>query len=129
MSYAPTTTTTSTTTTTATTTTTTTTTTAPPPGGCTATARITSSWQGGFQADVTVTNTGAARSNGWTVTWTRGVDHTINSLWNGRLTQSGTSVSVDDVGWNGALAPGASGSFGFTASGTATLPELTCRVR
>ncbi|MEU4448203.1 cellulose binding domain-containing protein [Actinosynnema sp. NPDC050801] len=94
-----------------------------------ATARVTGSWQGGFQADVTVTNTGTARLNGWTVTWTRPGDQTINSLWNGRLTQTGTSVSVDDVGWNGTLAPAASGSFGYTASGSAGTPELTCRAR
>ncbi|WP_367138948.1 cellulose binding domain-containing protein [Saccharothrix sp. HUAS TT1] len=94
-----------------------------------ATARLTGSWQGGFQAEVTVANAGAARINGWTVTWTRAGDQVVNSLWNGRLTQSGTTVSVDDVGWNGGLAPGASGSFGYTASGSATLPELTCRTR
>ncbi|MFE9746515.1 cellulose binding domain-containing protein [Saccharothrix saharensis] len=94
-----------------------------------ATARVTSSWQGGFQVDVTVTNTGTARLNGWTVTWAKSGDQTINSLWNGRLTQTGTSVSVDDVGWNGTLAPGASGSFGYTASGAASTPELTCRAR
>ncbi|MEU4766813.1 cellulose binding domain-containing protein [Actinosynnema sp. NPDC023794] len=94
-----------------------------------ATAHLVGSWQGGFQAEVTVANPGAARLNGWTVTWTRPGGQTINSLWNGRLTQSGTSVSVDDVGWNGTLAPGASGSFGYTASGSAVTPELTCRAR
>ncbi|MEU4741745.1 cellulose binding domain-containing protein [Actinosynnema sp. NPDC023658] len=94
-----------------------------------ATARVTSSWQGGFQVEVTVTNTGTTRMNGWTVTWTRAGDQMINSVWNGRLTQSGTAVSVDDVGWNGGLAPGASGSFGYTASGSASTPDLTCRAR
>ncbi|QQQ78947.1 glycoside hydrolase family 3 C-terminal domain-containing protein [Saccharothrix sp. 6-C] len=133
LSYRPTTTSTtptSTSTTTSTTTTTTTTTTsAPPPGGCVATARVTSSWQGGFQAEVTVANPGTTRLNGWTVTWTRAGGQTVDSLWNGRLTQTGTAVSVDDVGWNGTLAPGASGSFGYTASGSAATPELTCRAR
>ncbi|MFD1148857.1 cellulose binding domain-containing protein [Saccharothrix hoggarensis] len=94
-----------------------------------ATTRIASSWQGGFQAEVTVTNRGTAPINGWTVTWTKASGQVINSLWNGRMTQTSTSVSVDDVGWNGALAPGASGSFGYTASGTASTPELTCRAR
>ncbi|XVS68189.1 cellulose binding domain-containing protein [Actinosynnema sp. CA-299493] len=94
-----------------------------------ATARVTGSWQGGFQAEVTVVNPGAARLNGWTVTWTRAGDQAITSLWNGRLTQTGTAVSVDDVGWNGTLAPGASGSFGYTASGSAATAELTCRAR
>ncbi|KOX23715.1 beta-glucosidase [Saccharothrix sp. NRRL B-16348] len=121
--------TTSSTTTTTPTSTSTTTTTAPPPGGCVATARLTGSWQGGFQVEVTVTNAGAARLNGWTVTWAKLGGQTINSLWNGKVTETGTSVSVDDVGWNGTLAPGTSGSFGYTATGSAATPELTCRAR
>ncbi|WP_231648278.1 cellulose binding domain-containing protein [Saccharothrix sp. NRRL B-16348] len=94
-----------------------------------ATARLTGSWQGGFQVEVTVTNAGAARLNGWTVTWAKLGGQTINSLWNGKVTETGTSVSVDDVGWNGTLAPGTSGSFGYTATGSAATPELTCRAR
>ncbi|MFC6088861.1 cellulose binding domain-containing protein [Saccharothrix lopnurensis] len=118
---------TTTTTTTTTATTTTTTTTAPPGAGCTATTRVASSWQGGFQAEVTVTNRATAPSTGWTVSWT--TDAAVTSLWNGRLAQSGRQVSVEDVGWNGALAPGASATFGYTANGSASTPESTCRTR
>ncbi len=112
-----------------TTTTSTTSTTAPPPAGCVATARLTGSWQGGFSAEVVVTNQGTTRMNGWTVTWTKPDGQTINSAWNGRLIQNGNSVSVEDVGWNGALAPGASGSFGYAASGREAIPQLTCLAR
>ncbi|WP_447008498.1 cellulose binding domain-containing protein [Saccharothrix isguenensis] len=94
-----------------------------------ATTRIASSWQGGFQAEVTVTNRGATGINGWTVSWAKPGGQTVTSLWNGRWTQTATSVSVDDVGWNGTLAAGASGSFGYVASGATSTPELTCRSR
>ncbi|WP_274383520.1 cellulose binding domain-containing protein [Saccharothrix deserti] len=94
-----------------------------------ATARLTGSWQGGFSAEVVVTNQGTTRMNGWTVTWTKPDGQTINSAWNGRLIQNGNSVSVEDVGWNGALAPGASGSFGYAASGREAIPQLTCLAR
>jgi beta-glucosidase len=76
---------------------------------------------------VTVTNRTAGRINGWTVGWSTAA--TVTSLWNGRLAQSGSQVSVDDAGWNGALAPGASATFGYTANGSASTPELTCRTR
>ncbi|MFD0201122.1 MULTISPECIES: cellulose binding domain-containing protein [Saccharothrix] len=94
-----------------------------------ATARIVSAWQGGFQVEVTVTNTGTTPISGWLITWTKPVDQTIHQLWNGRMTVSGTSVSVEGVGWNTTIPPGASVSFGYTASGPAVAPQLTCRPR
>jgi cellulase/cellobiase CelA1 len=77
---------------------------------------------------VTVKNTGSAATKGWKVAWTYGGDQKITSLWNGTLTQSGTSVSVTNAGYNGALQPNGTTSFGFTGTytGTNTTPTLTC---
>ncbi|MGW5352021.1 glycoside hydrolase family 3 N-terminal domain-containing protein [Streptomyces sp. NPDC004031] len=102
--------------------------TTPPAGsGCTATFTLTNSWSGGFQADVSVTNKGASALGGWSVKWTQS-GATISSLWNGTLSQSGSAVTVTNAPYNGAVAPGASVSFGFTANGTAPapLPVPTC---
>ena len=41
-------------------------------GGCTATYRTISSWSGGFQAEVTVSNPGSSSINGWTAKWALG---------------------------------------------------------
>jgi xyloglucan-specific exo-beta-1,4-glucanase len=88
----------------------------PPPGGCAATYRVTNSWAGGFQAEVTVRNTGTAALNGWTVGWTFGGGQTISQLWNGTHTQTGAAVSVRNARWNGGIAPGAQTTFGFLGS-------------
>ncbi|MCZ7436916.1 alpha-L-fucosidase [Micromonospora sp. WMMC241] len=89
------------------------------PGQATATYKITSSWSGGFQADVTVT-AGSTPINGWTVTWTFPDGQTIQQMWNGTYTQNGSSVSVRNVSYNGSLAAGASTTFGFLASWNGT---------
>ncbi|MBF8191886.1 cellulose binding domain-containing protein [Nonomuraea sp. K274] len=97
-------------------------------GGCAATYRNAGQWQGGFQGEVTVKNTGSAPMSGWTVRWTFADGQRISQVWNGTLSASGSAVSVRDVGWNGTLAPGASATFGFLASwnGTNSAPSLTC---
>ncbi|WP_329426185.1 glycoside hydrolase family 9 protein [Streptosporangium sp. NBC_01495] len=105
------------------------TTTTAPAGGCTATYTVGNSWQGAFQGNVTVTNAGTSAITGWTVTWRFPNGQTISQLWNGTHTQTGADVSVRNVAWNGALAPNASTSFGFTASqnGTNGVPApVTC---
>ncbi|WFE48304.1 cellulase family glycosylhydrolase [Verrucosispora sp. WMMD1129] len=94
--------------------------------GCAATYRVTSSWQGGYQAEVTVRNTGTAAISGWTVSWTAPAGTTISSLWNGRLTTSGTTVTVRNEPYNGQLAAGTSTTFGLTGSGSGTPSGLTC---
>ncbi|WP_127937245.1 glycoside hydrolase family 9 protein [Nonomuraea polychroma] len=97
----------------------------PPPGGCTAAFKVTSSWGGGYQAEVTVKNTSTSAINGWTVAWTS--QNQISQLWGGKHTQNGSSVSVKNEAWNGTLAPNATATFGFIAGGTASTPDpITC---
>ncbi|MEU1420651.1 glycoside hydrolase family 6 protein [Kitasatospora sp. NPDC005751] len=96
--------------------------------GCTAAYRVSSDWGSGFNADVTVTNTGTAAATHWKVTWTWGGTQQVSNLWNGVLAQSGPSVTVTNAPYNGALAAGASTAFGFGAgySGGNTAPTLSC---
>jgi beta-glucosidase len=104
----------------------TTTTTAPGSGGCAADYSVTSSWQGGFQAQVTITNRGSAPISAWTASWTWPSGQTITNLWNGTYTQSGAAVAVHNTSWNGTVAPGASVTFGLTGTGNASIPTVTC---
>ncbi len=96
-------------------------------GTCTATYSLVNSWQGGFQAQVTVTNGSSART-GWTVGWTFPGDQKINNIWNATDTQSGASVIAKNMSYNGSLGAGASTTFGFTATDTnnASPTSLTC---
>ena len=103
--------------------------TTPPAGtGCVAAYAVTGSWQGGFQAGVTVTNTGSSVLNGWTVRWTLPSGQSITELWNGSLATSGSAVSVTNLSYNGTLNPGAATTFGFTGSGSGASPPaaVTC---
>ncbi|MGN9838351.1 cellulose binding domain-containing protein [Nonomuraea sp. H19] len=97
-------------------------------GGCVATYKNAGQWQGGFQGEVTVKNTGTTTMSGWTVRWTFADGQQISQLWNGTLSANGAEVTVRNVGWNGSLAPGASATFGFLASwnGANTAPTPTC---
>jgi hypothetical protein len=91
---------------------------------CDVTYAIASQWQGGFGASVTITNTGSTAINGWTLTWSFANGQTITQLWNGSYTQSGSTVSVTNLSYNGTIAPGGSTNFGFngTWSGSNTNP-------
>jgi cellulase/cellobiase CelA1 len=90
---------------------------------------VVNSWSGGYQAQVTVTNTGSSALSGWNLAWTFPGDQNINDLWNGSYTQAGQHVSAASASYNGALAPGASTTIGFTAtdtSGTPSAQSITC---
>ncbi len=92
-----------------------------PSGGassCEITYAVSSQWGGGFGANVTVANKGTTAVNGWTVKWAFPSGQTVTSLWNGNVTQSGPQVTVTDAGYNKAIAPGNSASFGFNGSWT-----------
>ncbi|GLI02598.1 hypothetical protein Pa4123_78760 [Phytohabitans aurantiacus] len=99
--------------------------TTPAPGGAvSASYRTVNSWQGGYQAEVTVT-AGNSPINGWTVRWSLASGQSISQLWNGTLTASGSAITVRNATYNGSLAANASTTFGFTATGTPSTPSLT----
>jgi hypothetical protein len=100
----------------------------PPAGGCTASESVTSSWSGGFQADVTVTNTGTAPITSWTVHGTFPGSQTVANSWNATVTQSGARLSAGNAAYNGTIAAGGSTSWGMTVTGAdQPLADLTCQ--
>ncbi|MEU0191059.1 GDSL-type esterase/lipase family protein [Streptomyces afghaniensis] len=91
------------------------------PAACTARFRAVSTWQGGYQGEVTVTNTSASAASGWTATVVPASGARIGQVWNGTLsTAADGTATVTNAAWNGALAPGASATFGFVATAPAT---------
>jgi endo-1,4-beta-xylanase len=109
-------------------------TTAPPstpasgPGSCKATYSVASSWNGGYQATVTVANSGSSAISGWNVGLTLASGQTITSLWNGVNSGTSGAISVKNASYNGSLGAGGSTTFGFTANGNgATAPSnISC---
>jgi cellulose 1,4-beta-cellobiosidase len=81
-------------------------------------------WGSGFTANLTITNTGSTATNGWELSYSYTGNQRLSQGWNGVWSQSGQTVTVEDSGWNGNLAPGASASTGgnFSYSGTNAAP-------
>lgn len=94
-------------------------------GNYVVTYAIQNDWGSGATVNVTIKNNSTAAVNGWTLAWTFSGNQKITNLWNGSYTQSGTSVSVKDAGYNSNIpANGGTQTFGFqiTYSGTNAKP-------
>ncbi len=96
-----------------------------PADACAAAYQTVSSWQGGFQGQITVT-AGSSAIKGWKLTFALPGGVSIGQLWNGTLTTSGSTATVTNVSWNGALAAGATAEVGFTAGGAVSSLPITC---
>ncbi|URN13699.1 cellulose binding domain-containing protein [Streptomyces radiopugnans] len=69
---------------------------------------------------MSVRNSGTGTLDGWTVTMTLAPGQTLGSVWNGRSTGTGGTVTVSNTPWNGTLAVSGAVTFGFTATGSST---------
>jgi xyloglucan-specific exo-beta-1,4-glucanase len=117
-------TTTSTTTTTTTSTTTTTTTSNPPTGSCRVTYRA-NQWDTGFTATITITNTGSAAINGWTLAFTYpGTQRIVQPGWSATWTQAAGSPNVTgtNVSYNSTIGAGTSVEMGFNGTWAGSNP-------
>ncbi|HET8842819.1 MAG TPA: cellulose binding domain-containing protein, partial [Ktedonobacteraceae bacterium] len=87
---------------------------------------VASQWQGGFGANLAITNTGTATINGWSLKFSFANGQTITQLWNGSFTQSGANVTITNASFNATIAPGATlaspPGFNGTWNGTNTNP-------
>ncbi|WP_433537922.1 arabinofuranosidase catalytic domain-containing protein [Micromonospora sp. CA-249363] len=92
--------------------------------GCQVTYAVSSQWQGGFGANVTITNLGDA-VNGWRLTWNFAAGQTVTQLWNGSFTQAGAQVTVTNAAYNASIGTNGSTSFGFNGSWTGSNPTPT----
>lgn len=72
-------------------------------------------WQGGYCADVSVTNRTSTPATSWTVVLDLN-ESTVNSLWNAESSQSGSILTVRPRLDNAKIPAGGSTSFGFCAT-------------
>ncbi|HEX6358340.1 protein kinase domain-containing protein [Actinophytocola sp.] len=99
---------------------------------CVASYEVAETWQGGYNATVTIRNDGESTLSGWTVRWTQPDGHQITNLWNGDLTRAGTEMTVTNAQWNTTVPTGGETSFGFTANAKGNnrpTPAVTCGQR
>ncbi|WP_203840247.1 glycoside hydrolase family 9 protein [Winogradskya humida] len=97
-----------------------------PTGSPTAGCRLaysTDDWGAGFSGTVAITNTGGAAWPGWTLAFDFPGNQKVTQGWSGTWSQAGTHVTVTNESWNGAVAPGATVSLGFTGSYSGSNPR------
>lgn len=91
--------------------------------GTTGTAQIalvnTSTWSGGFNGELQLTNTSGMKWTSWKVTFTKPSAITAVGGWgNYKLSSAGSSYTFENESWNGALDTGKMIKLGFGGSGS-----------
>jgi hypothetical protein len=102
-----------------------------PTSPCTATVHVDSAWGGteswaGAVLTVTVENPATTAATTWTASSRMADGQSVGSVWNGRSIGTGLSLVVHNDTGNGALAPGASTTFGVYLRGGSQIPSFTC---
>lgn len=73
-----------------------------------------SEWNSGYNADITIKNTGSSAIRDWQLSFD--YPQKITSLWNGSIAnEQGNSYVVKPAGWNSIIEPGQTVTVGFTA--------------
>ena len=93
--------------------------------GLTASFVKTADWGSGWEGKYTITNGGTSTINGWQVAFTLPSGTTLGSYWDATVSSSGQRHTFTNRSWNGTLAPGASASFGFLATGSGSPTNCT----
>lgn len=98
-----------------------------PGASCKVTYTVTNQWSSGFSANIAITNTASTSWSNWTLKFNLANGQAITQLWNGTVSQSGSSVTVTNVAYNGSVASGASvtPTPGFNGSWTGSNPNPT----
>ncbi|RIV39238.1 glycosyl hydrolase [Micromonospora radicis] len=92
--------------------------------GCAVRYAVSAQWQGGFNADVTITNLGDPVSS-WRLVWSYGAGQRVTQAWNATVTQSGSQVTATNVSYNGAIGTNGAAGFGFSGSWSGSNPAPT----
>ncbi len=83
---------------------------------------ITSTWQGGFQGAIRITNNGDSTVNGWNVNWSYSDGTTISQSWGATLSGA---YSATNLSWNATIAPQQTVEVGFIGSGDGSASAVT----
>ncbi|MFZ5896531.1 MAG: cellulose binding domain-containing protein [Myxococcota bacterium] len=90
------------------------------PGSITPSLRITSNWQSGYCAEVTVTNSGSSAVNSWAVGLQMN-QSTLNNTWSATFTPTTPgNYRVTPLTWNSTIPAGGNVIFGFCGNKTGT---------
>lgn len=90
-----------------------------------ATLSVAHTWQTGFIANFTVTNSSMAPLSDWKLEFDMPAGQSVSHTWNSTITQSGTHYVLTPANWNRVIAPGGSATGGLRGvlSGTYSPPS------
>lgn len=91
-----------------------------PGAGCSVGYHVVGEWPDGFQAEITIRNTGTTAIDDWTLGFSFANGQTITNMWGGTPTQTGGSVSVTPASYTSTIAADGSVTVGFTGSQSGT---------
>ncbi|PZG17058.1 chitinase, partial [Micromonospora craterilacus] len=86
--------------------------------GPTATFVKTADWGTGWEGKYTITNGGSSTITSWQVAFSLPAGTTLGTYWDATVSSVGQRHTFTNRSWNGTVAPGASVSFGFLATGS-----------
>lgn len=92
--------------------------------GCSVNYSVTSQWDGGFGASVTITNLGDA-VNGWQLTWPLATGQAVTQIWNATYTVTNGQATATNVSHNAAIPTAGTVDFGFNGSWSGSNPVPT----
>ncbi len=95
------------------------------PGAACRVSDVINAWSTGLTSSITITNTGSATVNGWSLTFTLPSGQTITNGWNAAYSPTSGQVTATNVSYNGTLAAGASTTIGFQATATGNTAAAT----
>lgn len=90
---------------------------------------VQNTWDTGFTANITLTNSGTTPLSNWTIVITYDNPFTIANSWSSTVTKTGNTVTITPASWNATLAPNTSVTFGFQAAFTGARPTAVTVVR
>ena len=94
-----------------------------------ATLSVTSTWQTGFIAHYTITNSSMVQLSDWKLEFDLPVGESVLHTWNSTFEQSGTHYVITPANWNRTIAPGGSATGGMRGVLTGSYsPPVNCRI-
>ncbi|MGW6443048.1 lytic polysaccharide monooxygenase [Lentzea sp. NPDC055074] len=93
-----------------------------PTGSCTVAYTRPSTWNGGFTANVSVSNTGTSAISAWQLVWAFPSGQQLSQAWSSTVTVASGQATAKGVSYNADIPAGGSVSFGFNATTTSTPP-------
>ncbi|WP_196778198.1 cellulose binding domain-containing protein, partial [Lentzea aerocolonigenes] len=92
-------------------------------GTCSVAYTKPSTWNGGFTANVKITNSGTSAISAWQLVWDFPAGQTLAQAWSSTITVAGGKATAKGASYNADVPAGGSVNFGFNANTTGAVTD------